>query len=840
MNCIDYLKGKFAGVDEDTILRLFEEAKRERARLRKKFGEIGDMEEKLLERLQGRVQDAELIALAHRRALILQYSTRLNAFNFVMQNFTGREEEGLSAMLVGSNRTLGGSRNSVDANQTALKGWYLGGVIADLKALGGDQFEMFRRGVLDADVARALWSIDNTNPDAAFKGPKEALEIAQVIHKWQEKARFDQNKAGAWIGKEEGYIVRQSHDRAKIHKAGYQTWRDAIEPKLDWERIAGQTDDGEHPSVLTAEGKENFLKNVYRNLAEGRSMRRGEESGPFAGGFTRARIGAKAAQASHERVLHFKTADDWFGYNKQFGTRNLREAVVSGLSRAAENTALMRQLGPSPSSNFEQLYIMVHEAMLNAGDMKGLDRLQNARRRLEAQLKEVDGSLRDHSSPTVAAIGRNVRAFQNVTKLGGAVLSSFTDAPVASSEIAYQGGSFLGALGRQILDLVTLRGRGTEEEQQILSSLGVFFDNMNADIIARISGDESAGAMTRLQSLFFKLNGLSWWTDSFRRSVGLMMAHNMALDKAKAWGALHADRRRVLHMYGLDEAEWELMRLGDLSAADGRDYLTPEVFDSVPDEAMWAYMEQKGVGITPARTADMREELAQKLRTFYRDRINFAVLEPDAKTRAIMHLGTSTGTVEGELIRTITQFKSFPTAFAQKVWGREIYGKEGGKSSAAGIAQLMLATTLFGYGSMVVKDLIRGKNPRDPSEKETWIAAMMQGGGLGIYGDFLFGNHTRYGGNLASNLAGPTFGGTISEIQGLWERVRDGDTVAQSALRFAINNVPGNNLWWARSAFDYLIGYELFEMINPGYFNRMKRRVERENKQTFFASPVNW
>ena len=841
MDCIDFLKNKFGGkVDEATILKLFEEAKRERARLRKKFGEIGDMEERLLERLQGRVQDAELIALAHKRALILQYSTRLNAFNFVMQNFAGREEEGLSALLVGTNRTMAGSRNSIDANQTALKGWYLGGLIADLKALGGNQFEMFRKGVLDADVARALWSIDNTNPDAAYKGPKEALEIAQVIHKWQEKARLDQNKAGAWIGKEEGYIVRQSHDRAKMHKAGYQKWRDAIEPKLDWGRIAEQADDGESPSVLTPEGKKNFLKNVYDNLAVGRSMRSGEESSPLSGGFTRARIGAKAAQASQQRVLHFKGADEWFEYNAQFGTRNLREAVMGGLSRAAENTALMRQLGPSPSSNFDQLYIMVHEAKKNAGDMEGLSRLKTWRKKLGNQLKEVDGSLRDHSNPTAAAVGRNVRAFQNVTKLGGAVLSSFTDAPVASSEIAYQGGSFFGALLRQMLDLVTLRGRGTQDEQRILSSLGVFFDNMNADIWGRISGDESAGAMTRLQAKFFQLNGLSWWTDSFRRSVGLMMAHNMALEKQNAWGKLSDDRRRVLKMYGLDEAEWELMRQGNLRAADGRDYLTPEVFDDVPDEALWAYMQAKGKAITPARAEAMREELAQKLRTFYRDRINFAVLEPDAKTRAILHQGTSTGTWEGEVLRMVTQFKFFPTAFAQKVWGREIYGKEGWKSSAAGIAQLMLATTLFGYGSMVVKDLIRGKNPRDPSEKETWIAAMMQGGGLGIYGDFIFGNHTRYGGNLASNLAGPTFGGTASDIQNLWERVRDGDTVAQSALRFAINNVPGTNLWWARSAFDYLIGYELFEWINPGYFKRMKRRVERENKQTFFASPVDW
>lgn len=848
MDCIDYLKRKFEGrgIDEDTMLRIFEEAKKERASLVRKMGNVGDLEARLLERIQQKTSRAELLARAHKRAAYLQLETRLSAFNFVRENFAGREEEGLSALLVGTNRAVEGARMSIDAEQTSLKGWYLGGLITDIQSLSKEHFDIFRRGVMDEDIARALFSLDNEKAQP-FTGPKEAMDIAGAIRKWQEKARLDQNAAGAWTGKLEGYIVRQSHDREKIYRAGYKEWRDAIEPLLDWERM----DDArkgeelflpgeEPPSLMDADERENFLRGVYSNLAIGRK-RDGEGKNPLSGnGFSSSIIGSSASKASEERVLHFKGPDEWMAYNRMFGTRSLREAVMSGLSNAAENTVLMKRLGPSPQANFKELFNMVYNMRLRAGDAEGVHELSRWENRLKNRLAEVDGTLRDHSYPRIAAVGRWVRAFQNVTKLGGAVLSSFTDIPVASSEIAYQGGSFLGSLGRQIADLATLKGRGSMEEKRVLAELGVFFDTMNGDILARISGDESAGFMTRLQGRFFQLNGLSWWTDSFRRSVGLMMAHGMAVERGLAWNSLSRERSRVLSMYGILEPEWELIRKGKLTAADGREYLTPEVADTLSSADIAAYMAKKGMAWSEAMEKSVREDIAGKMRTFYRDRINFAVLDPDAKTRAALHQGTKTGTITGEVLRCITQFKSFPTAFLQKVWGREIYGKDGFRETASGMAWLILATTLFGYGSMVAKDLAKGRNPRDPSARETWLAALMQGGGLGIYGDFIFGNHTRYGGSLASNFAGPTFGGTLSDISAIWEQVREGDAKAQAMLRFAINNTPGNNLWYARSAFDYLIGYQLFEWINPGYFRRMKKRVEKENKQTFFASPVNW
>lgn len=175
MDCLTLLKNKYADrLDEDTLLKLFEEAKRERAQLAKKISSVGDLEEKLLERLQGRVADAGIIAKAHRRAAMLQLTKRLEAFDFVMQNFHGREEEGLSALIVGSNRAIEGARSSIDANQSALKGWYLGGLSSDLKALSQQHFDIFRKGGMDEDIARALWSLDNPRaqkPGAGYTGP---------------------------------------------------------------------------------------------------------------------------------------------------------------------------------------------------------------------------------------------------------------------------------------------------------------------------------------------------------------------------------------------------------------------------------------------------------------------------------------------------------------------------------------------------------------------------------------------------------------------------------------------------------------------------------------------
>jgi hypothetical protein len=144
--------------------------------------------------------------------------------------------------------------------------------------------------------------------------------------------------------------------------------------------------------------------------------------------------------------------------------------------------------------------------------------------------------------------------------------------------------------------------------------------------------------------------------------------------------------------------------------------------------------------------------------------------------------------------------------------------------------------TLFGYGAMTAKDAIKGKTPRDPTDPQTMAAAMLQGGAMGIYGDFLLGESSRFGRSLLETIGGPV-PSTIADIDELRARLMHGDDVAGSTLKTIISNTPFINLFYTKTALDYLIIYRIQEAMNPGYLRRMERRIEKENNQTFFLRP---
>jgi hypothetical protein len=142
----------------------------------------------------------------------------------------------------------------------------------------------------------------------------------------------------------------------------------------------------------------------------------------------------------------------------------------------------------------------------------------------------------------------------------------------------------------------------------------------------------------------------------------------------------------------------------------------------------------------------------------------------------------------------------------------------------------------MGYMAMSGKDLLKGREPRPLDDPATWSAALVQGGGAGILGDFLMGEYNRFGQSLSTTLAGPSFA-MFDNIAAIASAARNGDDTAAKSLNALINNTPFANLFYIRPALNYMFIYQMQEAVNPGYLRRMERRVEKENNQEFIIKP---
>lgn len=776
----------------------------------------------------------QIAALAKLRNEKLQRNALARCMEHILNDFRGKEVEGISSLQVGSKYIRKGAKASIDANQRALTMHYLGGLLSELNALGPEHLKIFNNNTQWRDIARAMWQIDDTGV-SRYTGPKEIKNIAEAIHRVQEEARIRANRAGAFIGKRRGYIVRQSHDRAKLDKIGFAEWSRDCEELLDWDSVVN--------GVLANKpgARQTFLREAWKNLRlEGRVD---DASNLLTKEY---RVGSEAKRLSHERVFIFNGPDAWCDYHEKYGARKFNETVLGGLEHLSNSTGLMETFGPAPQAAFQRIKKMTAEALESNGNDKELRRLQKGliAQRLEWQQAEIDGTINIAGNPTLAHVGRCLRGWQNLTKLGGALLSSFSDVTNFAAEMSYQGHSYLGSFLKGIMEVVS-KGRGTAQRQRMLADCGVFFDTLIGDVGARFSGEVLDGKMAHMQRLLFKLNGLAWWTDSWKAAACDTMAHHMAELRGTSWKRLPKHRQDLFNQYNIDEGKWEIIRKGEMKAADGKYYLTPSGIDSVPDEAFKAYLESQGKEAGGVAVAALRDEITQNLRTFYNDRTNYAVLENSAKTRAVLRRGHKPGTIDGELVRAIGQFKSFPIEQLNRSIARSLYGYGAesfsealtSKSSISALASLLIPMTLIGFGSLATKALVAGKMPRDPRDPKTWMAAFVQGGGAGLYGDFLFGEASKMGNGPITSLLGPVLASMLDDTVKFAYSLRDGDPKAMAAFRLLYKNTPGNNLFYIRGAFDYLIAYNLYEMLNPGYLRRMQRSVERDTGQTFWLSP---
>lgn len=755
-----------------------------------------------------------------------------------------KPHQALRAVLEGINSPAAGSRASAAANVQAYEARYLGGFLSDLERDNPHLVAMLGDQKLDADVKREMSELrpdDMMGPSrVGITGNKDAIYLAKKFADYAEMSRTDANRLGASIGKLNGWTGPQVHDDIKMMAAGKAAWVGRVATLLDIDRT--------FPEGVTSGEAAEALGSIYDTIVTGVSNK---ASGPEMG--QRVNPANLAKSLGKSRVLHFADADAALTYQTEFGYSNTIAGMFFHLRQIAGVAGVMETLGPNPEVMFSAIAAKMQRDIRNSttipDDQKQIqiDALSTDAGALRQALDVATGMVTRPVKVTAARIGSDIRAVQSMAKLGAAVVSSVGDIVTAAAASQFRGSGFLRGLGTQLRGI--MQGRPKGEQGEIAYLLGEGFDGLVGHIAsAAAANDGPRGVMGGLQEKFFRWNGLTWWTDVNRAVAGRAIAAELGMRAGTAFDALPSAFRNVLVQANITPEDWAVLGKAALRVDGGNSYLTPDRVREIPDAdiATLAPARIAAAKGDPERIAiiiaDTRRQLEIKMSAYVADQTSSAIIEADARTRRYTTLGTRPGTLAGEVIRYVMQFKGYPLAFTTRIGGRALFahGKDASfLDRSAHIGSLVAGLTVAGYMSMTAKDMLKGYwPPRNPMDPKVIMAAMQQGGAWGIYGDFLFSQTNRFGGGLLATALGPTFG-TAGDAWDIFNDARDlamsggeDSFSASKAFTLAMGNVPFANLHLLKPAMDFLFVNSIREALSPGYLRRQRKTRMTEYGQT--------
>lgn len=641
-------------------------------------------------------------------------------------------------------------------------------------------------------------------------GDEAAAAAAKAWSAAAEAARVRFNGAGGAIAKRADWGLPQRHDAVLVRKAGKQAWRDFIRERLDRTKMldhdTGRPLDDMRFEMLLDQTWERIRTNGLIDLEPGYTGR-GRPS--------------LANTRQEARFLVFRDADAWLEYQARFGSADLHGSLMGHLDDMAMDIARLEILGPNPRAMLGFIKQTVErEAALGdlpsqaipLGELRAIDEEQTG-------LAMVPGR------PRVAAGFQALRNVLTSAQLGSAALSAITDWNFQQMARGLNG---LPGVQNMLLPVLRLMNPADLADQRLAVRMGLVGENWASVAIAqgRYFGETIGPNWSRLfADVVLRATLLSPWTQAGRHAFGLEFLGHLADHVGKGFDAMPAATARALARYGIDQERWLRIGAQDLT-------------------------EHRGAAFLDSRRLYERDpELANRVMEMILTETEMAVPSVSDRVRSQLRLGLGErarpGTIAGELVRSGAMYKSFPVTLIHMQIMRGLRMAMPRGQRARYWAQLIIGLTVMGGVAMQAKNIAKGRDPQDMTTGDFWMAAAAQGGGLGIFGDFLFSDVNRVGGSPIATAGGPVvkFADDLTRLTvGNIQQAIGGDktNVGREAVAFAERYQPGGSIWWARLAMERLIWDELLRMADPDAERRFRdeqRRALRERGQRFFWRP---
>ena len=668
-------------------------------------------------------------------------------------------------------------------------------------------------------IGREIYSPGSTKNTAAS-------EVAESVLRAIELGRKKFNDAGGSIPKADFRYIPQYHNSIRVAAVSQKEWIDFVMPMLNREKMinyqTGKNFDDVELKVALGEA----YNNIYR---EGHGVKLGRGSRSLAN-----------SRLDH-RFLHFKDFDSWKVYTERFSSGDLFQVVMTHIDKISRDIGIMQTMGPNPDSFLRSLSQQINTwSSLQPVSKRATaqNKTKTALESAEAQLYYIRGDLNQPVGATFSKNMSTLRQIATAAYLGSASILALGDFNLTRITSRFAGVPSAKAMMSNLRTFVSpLGGVDKNTRLKIAATSGLAAEHWStlASGMARYSADtvESYEFSRRLADIVLRTTQLSWLTQAGRWGAGMEFQAFNARSLNLSYKQLQKTNEKYanyLKEYGIGETEWNIIR-------------QTKPYDAGVDDPKWKGAEYlrgeeiaKRTDISPALAQDLSYKYMHAMQNF----VDYAVPVASARGATVISGKTRPGTVAGEFLRSVLQFKQFPLTFNFTHMARGVYRK-GIKGKMGYILPLLTTTMIMGAFSHEMKNIVKGKNistDDNYNNPKYWLNALLHGGGLGFAGDILFGG--RYSvdaqAGRTAELAGPTIGFAFQVLDLTFGNVYQGldpnkkMNLGADIAKFLRNNSPGGSAWYLRLVLERYFFEYIQELIDPKYNSKIKRKVRRTKK----------
>ena len=643
-------------------------------------------------------------------------------------------------------------------------------------------------------------------------GNAAAKVVADQWKQTSEYLRLRANQAGMAIPTRIDWHLPQSHDAVLVSKVGAKGWKDAIRDDLDVDKMINE----QTGNKFTPEELEFALNEVYRTITEN-GLNKMKEGMTGAGK-------ALANRRQDHRFLVFETPEGWMRYQERFGDPDVFGTMMSHIETMSRDIAMLEVLGPNPNTTISALKIeaekMARQHNVKNANTRATEMLGNDLARFESMLDIFTGEAMTVANVTLANTASGLRNLGTASLLGStapiALATDLGTMRIAAQMIDMPVAKIMSGLFKQLKDVKK------KERARFGVRLGIAAENWisRSHAQSRYFGEVVGPNLSIFASdSVLRATGLSSWTQGARQVFGIEFLGHLGDLKNTKFNELPAHTRDTLKKYEITEDRWNIIRKTEMEVYKGVDFVRPLNIEARDDLA-------PGLG----------REISVALQTLIHNETNRGIPQATIRSQSTLKGNAKRGTFSGEMINSAAQFKSFPVSIMQGNLLRYM-SVEGWANKARWTIDFLITTTIAGALGYQARQIASGRDPEDMTTEGFWARAMLTGGGLSIVGDFMFGNVNRYGGGLATTFLGPSVGSldmfrNLTVGNAIKAAGDEPTNFNRDLINFIVRNLPGQNMWFSRAAFDRIAVDQLKIAADPRSYREFRRKERRLYKNT--------